>query len=235
MNFIDWIILFLIFFCALNGFRKGLLSSVVAFVGSLFIFIVAFYLKNPISVFLYEKLPFFNLGGKFAGIYAYNILIYEAISYLLTIFLLGIILKIVNKITGIITFVINSTIILGIPSKLLGAVVGLLQGFIVSFVLVFVLGMIGSTSGKVTESKYGNQILESTPILSSVIGDTYLSIKEVYDIVSNPNLNDEVANLESIDVLLKYEILSVKSAKKLTELDKIKIPGINNIINKYDK
>ncbi len=233
MNIIDWFILLILFLSFIRGFRKGFLSSVVTFVGSILIFVLAFYLKNPISTFLYEKLPFFTIGDKFSGIYAYNILIYEAISYLIAIFLLGIVFKIINKITGIVTFIINATIILGIPNKLLGALVGLVQGFLISFVLIFTMQMIGYTSKQVAESKFAHNLLEKTPVLSNMISKSYESIKEIYNIASNSNLNKDVANLESIDVLLESEIITLKSTMRLIESNKIKIPGINEIIDKY--
>ncbi len=234
MNFIDIIILVIILFAGINGFRKGVINSVVTFVGTILVLIIAFYLKNPISTLLYTYLPFFKLGGIFKGITVFNILIYEAISYLLTISLLGIIFGVITKVTGIVSKLVNSTIILGFPSKILGAVVGFLEGFILAFILVFIFSLISSTSSKVLDSKYGNKLLLNAPFLSSVIEDTYKGISEVYSIAKS-NLDKEEANAESLDVLLKYEILSVNSARKLDDSDKLNIKGASIIIDKYDK
>lgn len=235
MNIIDWLIIVVILFAVVNGFRQGIINSVVSFIGTLLVLVLAFYLKNPISSLLYERLPFFSLGGKFTGVTVFNVLIYEGISYLITTSLLAIILKVISKVTGAVNSLIKATLVLGLPSKILGAIVGLLQGYIISFVIVFILGLVATTSSKVNESKYSGIIMEKTPILSSVVGDTYKSIKEVYDIttVYKDSENKDQANLQSLDVLLKYEILSVNSADKLIEKERITTKGTLDVVNKY--
>lgn len=235
MNFVDIIILVLILFSGLAGFRKGVINSIVVLIGTLLIFVLAFYLKNPVSVLLYEHFPFFTLGGKFAGVTVFNILIYEGISYLITIFGLALILKIFTKITGVVSGIVNSTLILGFPSKILGAIIGLIQGYVIAFIVVFILSLVSSTSNKVNESDYGNILLEKTPLLSEIVGDTYNSITEIYKICTKYEnaINKDEANLKSLDVLLKYEILDIESAEKLIETEKIIIPGAEDIILKY--
>ena len=235
MNFIYIIILVLILYSGISGFRKGIINSVVVLVGTLLIFVLAFYLKNPISVLLYENFPFFTLGGKFAGITVFNILIYEGISYLITILGLALILKIFTKVTGVVSGIVNNTLILGFPSKILGAIIGLVQGYIIAFVVIFILSLVSSTSNKVNESEYGNMLLEKTPLLSEIVSDTYNSITEIYKIGTQyeNETNKDEANLKSLDILLKYEILDIKSAEKLIEIEKIIIPGAEDIIIKY--
>ncbi|NLL01604.1 MAG: CvpA family protein [Mollicutes bacterium] len=237
MNFIDWLIIVIIGFAMINGFRQGIINSVIAFIGTLLVFILAFYLKNPISIFLYEKFPFFNLGGKFAGVSVFNVLIYEGISYIITISLLAIILKVISKVTGIFNSLLNATLVLGIPSKILGALVGLFQGYVIAFLTIFILGLISGTSTKVNESKYAGFIMEKTPVLSEIVGDTYKSITEVYDIcVSYKNqTNKDEANLRSLEVLLKYEILSVDSADVLIAKERITTSGSSIVVDKYRK
>ncbi|MFA7064883.1 MAG: CvpA family protein [Bacilli bacterium] len=235
MNIIDYLIIIIIVLAILNGFRQGIINSVVTFIGTLLVFILAFYLKNPVSSFLYEHLPFFTLGGKFAGVTVFNILIYEAISYLITISLLAIILRIIAKVTGAVNSLINATLVLGFPSKILGSLVGLFQGYILVFLLVFILSLISGTATKVNESKYAGIIMEKTPVLSEVVGDTYNSVNEVYKIVNKDNINKDEANLDSLDVLLKYEILSCKSADKLINKGKLTTPGAVSVVDKYRK
>ncbi|MDD4795049.1 MAG: CvpA family protein [Bacilli bacterium] len=237
MNIIDYLIIIIIGMAILNGFRQGIINSVVTFIGTLLVFVLAFYLKNPISSLLYEHLPFFSLGGKFAGVTVFNILIYEAISYSITISLLAIILRVISKVTGAVNSLMNKTLLLGFPSKILGALVGLFQGYILVFLLVFIFSLISGTATKVNESKYAGFVMEKTPVLSSIVGDTYNSVKEVYDIVNHnkDNLNKDEANLDSLDVLLKYEILSVKSADKLINKERLTTPGATSVIDKYRK
>ena len=61
MNIVDIIIVVLFVLSIFNGFRKGVVNSIVTLVGTILAFILAFYLKTPVSVFMYEHLPFFQL------------------------------------------------------------------------------------------------------------------------------------------------------------------------------
>ena len=83
MNILDYLILIIIILGALYGYKRGFLGSLINFIGTIVVIILAFYLKNPISVFLYEHFPFYNFGGFYKGISVYNILLYEGISFLI--------------------------------------------------------------------------------------------------------------------------------------------------------
>lgn len=237
MNLLDYIIIIVLILSALIGFKKGFISSIVSFVGTLLVIILAFYLKNPVSSFLYEHLPFFSLGGKFSGIEIVNILIYEAISYVLTVVILSFILGIIIKISGIFNKLVHSTVVLTLPSKILGGICGLIEGIIISFLLVFILSLISPVSSLYNNSKYASMVLESTPVLSNLASDSYKSITEIYDIaLKNENKTDKnEANLDGLKVLLKYEILSPTSAKNLVDNGKLKIEGAMDVINEYEK
>lgn len=237
MNMIDYIILAILLISALVGFRNGVINSVVTFIGTLLVIILAFYLKNPISQLLYNYLPFFKLGGKFAGVTVFNVLIYEGISYLITIILLAAILGIIGKITGGINKLVNATLILGLPSKILGAIIGLVEGYIIAFIVVFILGLISGTSTMVNESKYADTLLDKTPVLSGIVSNTYNSVVDVYNICVNyENDKDKtLANQESLDTVLKHQILTTESADKLIEKKKLNFDGAKEIVDKYRK
>lgn len=232
MNFVDIIVIVILILSIFNGFRKGVINSIMAFISTLLIFVIAFYLKNPVSLLLYNNVPFFNLEGLFEGITAYNILIFEGISYLITISILSMILGVVAKVTGVVSKIINNTIVVGIPSRILGLLVGLLQGFILSFIIVFILSTLDATSVKVKESKYGNVMIQNTPILSHIVKDTYDSINKIMDI-TRTNSNTEEANYQALEVLLEHEIISPKSALKLVDKGKLNIAGAKELISKY--
>ena len=68
MNIVDYIILVILILSAVKGFRQGLIPSIVNFVGVFLVFIIAFYLKAPISSLLYQNLPFLSFGGIFKGV-----------------------------------------------------------------------------------------------------------------------------------------------------------------------
>lgn len=233
MNFVDYILIAILLLHLLKGFKNGLLVSIINVVGVALVFIIAFYLKGPISIFLYERLPFLSFAGIFKGVQAVNILFYEAIAYGITILLLGIVFGVIKRITKIMDKILSLTIFLNIPSKILGGFVGLLEGIIYSFLLLFIASVVNTTTTYVNESKYGNLVLEKTPVISGVTSTLVNSSKEIYNIVLKNENNTNQANLESIDILMKYDILSYDSCVKLINDKKLNIIGIESVIEKY--
>jgi len=233
MNFVDYILIAILLLHLLKGFKNGLLVSIINVVGVALVFIIAFYLKGPVSIFLYERLPFLSFAGIFKGVQAVNILFYEAIAYGITILLLGIVFGVVKRFTKIMDKILSITIFLNLPSKILGGIVGLLEGVIYSFLLLFIASVVNTTTTYVNESKYGNLVLERTPIISDVASNLVNSSNEIYNTVLKNENNTNQANLESIDILMKYDILSYDSCVKLINDKKINIIGIENVIEKY--
>ncbi len=232
MNLLDYIIVIVIILSAVTGFKRGFLKSLINFVGTIVVIILAFYLKNPISVFLYEHFPFFNLSGTMNGISVYNIIIYETISFLLTLVVLSIGLRLVVTISGIISKLTFGLLDNGILGHLLGLLFGVLKGYILVFFISFVLASIAPSSSIYQKSNYADTIVTKTPLLSNVVSKTYNSIKDVYEVLKSNN-NKEEANRECLEILLKYEIVTEESVSKLQEKGKINISNISNILNKY--
>ena len=82
MNVVDVIIIALLILGGVAGFKAGVIKKLTDFIGMFVVIILAFYLKNYISVIMYENLPFFNFFGLINGIDALNILLYEVIAFL---------------------------------------------------------------------------------------------------------------------------------------------------------
>ena len=59
MNIIDVLIILMIVASGVLGFKKGFTRELVSLVGIFLVVILSFLLKNPISTFLYQHLPFF--------------------------------------------------------------------------------------------------------------------------------------------------------------------------------
>lgn len=233
MNIVDYIIIGILVLSALKGFKQGLLPSIVNFVGVFLIFIIAFYIKQPISILLYENFPFLSFAGIFKGIIGINILFYEVIAYGITITILGIIFGIVKRISILMQKILNVTLFLNLPGKILGAIIGIFEGILYSIILIYIGSVINTTTSYVNNSKLSSIILEKTPIINSVTGNLNNSYSEIYDVIINNENNTNKANLETIDILMKYDILSYNSATKLYNDNKLKINGIENIIEKY--
>ena len=233
MNVVDYIIIIILALSALKGFKEGLLPTIVNVVGTFLVFVIAFYLKGPISILLYENLPFLNFAGIFKGVVAINILFYEAVAYGLTIVLLGIVFGIIKKISVGLNRILSITLFLNLPSKILGALIGAIEGILISFILLFIGSVINTTTQYVKESKYSSIILNDIPILNNVTADLINSGNEIYEVILKNENNTNQANLETIDILMKYEILSYESATKLIQDKKLNIVGVESIVEKY--
>lgn len=234
MNIIDILILVLILYGVYKGFKYGGFSAAISLFGSLLVFVLAYFLKNPISTLLYENLPFFSFGGVFSGISSVNILIYEGIAYAFCIFVLSFLLKVILKVTGIVDKFINLTFILTIPSKILGLLFGGLQYYIYAFILVFVIAQLPFTAKYYNDSEIGPWITKNTPILSNITNDLYYSVTEIYDVCANRGSKDrEEADKAALEILLKYEVITPESAQKIQNKGKFDIKDIDDVIDNF--
>lgn len=235
MGIVDIVILIILLFGAIIGFKRGLLPQAVSLAGFIFIIIGAFLLKNPLSTFLYEKLPFFPFTGVLKGVTIINILLYEVIAFAIIMFALWIIYRVVLGVSRIFEKVLKITIIFEIPSKILGALLGLLENYMLVFIMLYVISLPVFNINLLKDSKLREPILQRTPILNKYVestvdvGEELWDLKEKYQTSSDPN----AFNLEALDVLLKYNIITVKSVDKLVESDKLQINGIENVLAKY--
>ena len=235
MNFIDFFVIIFLIFGLLLGFKRGFIKSVVMLVGTILVVLLAFYLKNPLAELMYEKLPFFDFKGVFAGVTVLNILIYEGIAFFIVLVVLGIIFKFILFITKIVDKLLNSLIVLTLPSKLLGMVVGLIESVIILFIFLFISTQVNFFANDIHQSKYGSLILKKTPFLSSYTSKIYKAGEEIFLLKDDyKEAKDKTEfNKKALHTLLKYEVLDVKSADKLIATDKLKIEDAEEIINIY--
>ena len=237
MGLVDILIIGFIFIGGIVGWKRGVIKEAVSAVGIVLITVLSFIFKNPLSVILYENLPFFKFGGIFKGVTVLNIALYELVAFLIVFSVLMILWRIVVFASSIVQKVIDMTIILGLPSKILGFLIGLVEYYLISFVVIYILVLPIFSIKEVVDSKYANVILEKTPIVSNSFGgkmeflDEFVSLKEKYK-------NTESAtqfNYDTLDLFLKYDIINVNSVKKLREKNKLKIDGIDNLLKKYEE
>ena len=139
LNILDAVIILGLLLGAVLGFKRGIIKSAVMFGGTILVIVLAYLLKNPISIILYTYLPFFKLGGIFQGVSVINILIYEAIAFLITFSILMLILKIIIAVSTLLEKILNATVVLGIPSKILGALFGICEAFLFIFVGLYAI------------------------------------------------------------------------------------------------
>ncbi len=232
MNIIDIAIIFIILAYGLLGAHRGVFKQLVTTLGFILVIILAFYLRKPLAEFLSLHLPFFEFKGA-ANAGSFNIMLYQAIAFIILILLLQAILNILIKITGVFEKILKATIILGIPSKILGFIAGMLEGLVFAFILVFFLNQPAFKIDVVNESKLANRVLNHTPILSTVSKNMNKTIKDIYALIDDRS-NDATLDLKSIESMLDNKLISKDYVKKLIDKDKLNITGIDTVLNKYE-
>ena len=235
VSIVDAIIIVLLLFGALIGFKRGVIKSTVSFFGTLLVIILAFSLKNPLSELMYTYLPFFNFSGKLAGISVFNVLIYEGIAFLIIFSILEVLLKVVIFASGILEKILRLTIVFGLFSKILGLIFGFIEYYLIIFVFLFVFSNLSFSAPLIKESDFANKILMGTPFLGDVIENEATAVKEILELQNKYKDDKEGYNKEAFEILVKYDILSEEMAEKLINKDKLNIDGAIDIINKYRK
>lgn len=229
----DVIIILFILMGAVVGFKRGLTTELISTLGIIIIIVISFLLKNPVSQVLYNYLPFFKFGGLIKGVTVLNILVYEILAFILVLSVLTIIFKLVLTFTKIFEKVLKFTIVLGIPSKIAGALVGIIENYIWVFVVLYIITLPFFNLN--FDSKYKDKILGNTPLLSKYIDssikvvDEFADLKEKYEVTTNA----AEFNRETLDLFLKYNIVTVESVEELIKKDKLSISNVDEILNKY--
>lgn len=234
LTIVDAIILLIILLGGLTGFKDGVIKKLTSIIGLIIVVILSFALKNYLSVFFYENLPFFNFWGIFKGIQVLNIIFYEMLAFIIIASLLTIVYRILLSITGLIEKVLKATIILSIPSKILGFIVGLVEYYIWVYIVLFILTLPVINLKSIYESKASSFIMENTPYLSKYTDKTLKIYNDLYKIIDNrENKSNEKVNEEALDLMLKHEIITKKSAQKLINSNKVLVEN-EDFLNNYE-
>ena len=224
-SIIDIIIVLLLIICFVKGYKRGVVKQGVMTVGSLLVIILAFIFKNPLSMVMYTKLPFFTTG-LLRNYSILNILLYELLSFLILLTIFGLIYAVLVKISGIIEKVLRGTIILALPSKLLGALLGVIENYIFCFIILLIITLpifSFSNSKFITSSKLKDFILTKSVLLSSVSNDITKSALDINELINNEQkLGTEEFDCKALKVFIKNKIVSEESANYLIEHNKVK-------------
>lgn len=236
MNIVDIIIIVSIVLGVLIGFVRGFFKETVIFIGTILVVVLAFVLKNPLSLILYKNLPFFKFKGIFEGISTLNILMYEILAFIIALAILSIVLTIIIKISGIIEKILKLTIVLALPSKLLGAIVGFIQSIVVLYVFLFLLSLPILRVPYIKDSKYAQMILEKTPVISKVTDGLVKTFNEISDFADKNiknNADKRQTNREMLEIMLKNDVVTSENVKYLSDKGKIDIDNIDELLSKY--
>lgn len=221
LGVVDLIILIFLVLGGIVGFKNGVIKEGTQFIGTMLVVIISFLLKDRLMVFLYESLPFFDFFGFIKGISAINILFYQLVSFLVIFLALTFVLKVLIVVTGFIEWLLKMTVFLRFPSKVLGIVVGILEYYVYIFVVLYVLSIPMFNLTFVNDSKFANVILDDTPILSDMVDDTVDVYVDVWEIIKDKNNNVNKTNTLVLATMLDNKLITVESAKKLVETNKV--------------
>ena len=233
IGIVDAIILLFILLGGLIGFKEGVFKKLTSAVGLILVVVVAFILKNKLSVYFYENLPFLDLWGVFKGIQILNVIFYEVIAFLIIASVLMLVYRVLLGITGLIEKILKATVILSIPSKILGFVVGMIESYVWVYIILFILTLPVINVKEVYTSKVASYIMENTPVLSKYTSKTVELYDNFYEIIDNrQDKTNEDINEETMDLMLKYDIITVESAEKLIKRNKVSVNN-DNFLDKY--
>ncbi len=234
MHVVDIGIIGLLILGAFMGIRNGFTRQLVRTVGLILVLGLAFYFKDILSELMYRNLPFFSYFGLIKGIEIFNILIYEILAFFIILFGLLIILRLVLMAANVFEMIMNFTLVLGFFSKILGALVGVIQYFFLIFIALYILTLPVFNNEWLAESQLSDEILTKTPYLSNWTGDSYQVLRE-FKMLKDQYKNDQNQfSLEALDVFLKYNIISIESARYLVNKGKIEIDQAEIVLRKYD-
>ena len=233
IGIVDAIILLFILLGGLIGFKEGVFKKLTSAVGLVLVIVVAFILKNKLSVYFYENLPFLDLWGVFKGIQVLNVIFYEVVAFLIIASVLMLVYRVLLSVTGLIEKILKSTIILSIPSKILGFIVGMIESYVWVYIVLFILTLPVVNVKEVYTSRVASYIMENTPVLSKYTGKTVELYNNVYKIIDKrQDKSNEEINEETMDLMLKYDIITVESAEKLIKRNKV-IVNDDSFLDKY--
>ena len=239
MTAIDIVILLLLIMFGVVGWKQGIIKEAVQLIGMIIILVIAFMFKGELGNIFCKWLPFFNFNGSpLEGMTTLNILLYQVLGFVIIFTVLYAIYTIILKLSGVFQKILDWTIILLIPSKIGGLIIGLLEGYILLFVLLLIItGLPANYTSNFTNSNLVQTIVYKTPILSSASKDVTNSMKDIYvlvDEVAQKKITTNDANLKTVDIMLKYDLVTPKTVEQLVILDKLKgIKGIESVIEKY--
>lgn len=216
----------------IGGWKNGVVKETASIIGIIIVFFLSYYLMGIVGNFLCTILPFF----KFDGLVSLNILIYQAIAFILLFTIFMSLYRLLLKISNGLQKIVNATIILIIPSKILGAIMGFISGWITVFVILLVLLVPFKDVKEFKNSTMTDVVLFHTPVLSDIVKPFTKGVIEIYDTsskIANKDIDMDEANTKSIDIMLKYKLVDKNTIKKLIELDKLKIKNLDSVLSKY--
>lgn len=232
---IGLILLFIMFFIV--GFKRGVIREVISFLAIIIIFVISYIFKGYLGNLLCIYFPFFSFNGAIKGISTINILMYQLIAFIIIFAILLSVYEIVISLSKALQKIVNMTIILLIPSKILGGIVSVIKLYIILFALLLLLMIPLGNNEIFNESVIVDFIIYKTPFLTNYTKDIVDPINDIYELgrkLNKDKISENEANLESLDIMLKYDIVDKETVEKLVQSNKLDdIKNIKSVLKKY--
>lgn len=235
MNLVDLIIIVLLVMGAIVGFKRGLIRQLLSLCGTIIAAVLAFLFKTPLAQLLCEYLPFFSFKGVLAGLSVLNLFIYEVIAFLIILAIFVGLLQVLIFLSNILEKIVSMTIIFALPSKLAGAVFGVLENYIVVFIILYIVSLPFFNIDIIRGSELRDPIVTKTPVLNKLAEKSVEVGTEIANLVDKYKIEEDKNqyNLDTLDVLLKYNITKVETVDRLVEKNKIQLVNIDLVLSKY--
>lgn len=223
MGIVDILIIIFILSFGILGSKRGFFKQTVTTVGSILVFVLAYYFKDGVANFLTFNLPFFNFKGEIIGLTSLNIIMYQLIAFLLMVLIFSGILAVIIKITGIFEKILRLTIVLGIPSKILGFILGLVEGYVITYIILFILMLPIFKIDIIDNSSFARPILKSSPVISNIVGTTKDTCLSIYDLVNDysKDKDKDKFNKEAIRIMLSNNMITKSYVEELINKGKL--------------
>jgi uncharacterized membrane protein required for colicin V production len=220
---------------AFVGFKRGFFRQLLSLCGTVLAVILAFSFKTSLAQLLCEKLPFFSFKGVLSGLSVLNLFVYEVVAFLILLAIFVSLLRILVFFSKILEKIVSLTIIFALPSKIGGAILGVLENYIVVFIILYILSLPVFNIDMVRNSELRTPIVTKTPILNKFASKSVEVGTEIANLVDKYKVEEDKNqyNLDTLDVLLKYNITKVETVDKLVENNKIKLVNIDSVLSKY--
>ena len=226
MSTLDIIIVIIIAVGALLGFKRGIVKQGLVTIGIELVIILSFILKNPISSFMYENLPFFSFNGIYENISVLNILLYEVTAFALVFSILTTILLIFIRISKSFDKILKLTLLFSLPSRILGAILGACEYYLIVFICLFIMMQPMfelSNSDLIKNSKLKDIVLQNTPFISGYIKPTMAAVEDIEELIEDKDkFSDKEFNCKITNIMVKNKVIEKKSLDYLYKSGKLK-------------
>jgi|GEM_PF-195665 len=235
MNIVDVIIIVWLLFGLAAGIKNGFTKQLISFVGFILILLISYQLKNYVSVWMYQYLPFFKFAGVFKGVTVLNIALYEIVAFFVVFTALMIIFSIIMLVGNLIEKAMAFLVIPKVISSILGAILGVLEYYAVAFMILYILALPVFNIGAINNSEVTKTILTRTPILSDKVKSTlstideFAALRDKYEVTGTST----EFNLETLDLFLKHGVITVENVDMLVSKGKLQIDNIESVLSKY--